>query len=156
MNLNKVIHIGRLTRDPELQYKEGRDGEAFAVCNIGLAINRPKFNKDADDVADFFDWSATGRTAENIANYFKSGDEILLEGSAQYRTWETDEGYKRSKVDFKAYRFEFGQKSKKNQEQQSQNGTAQAQDGGQASVNTGGNNLDAEDFDDPAFDDIPF
>lgn len=85
--LNRVILIGRLTRDPELRYTPN----GTAVCNFSLAINR-KFNRDETDFIDIVVWRGL---AENCANYLGKGRLAAVEGRLQVRTYETQEGQKR-------------------------------------------------------------
>ncbi|PKM78730.1 MAG: single-stranded DNA-binding protein [Firmicutes bacterium HGW-Firmicutes-15] len=85
--LNRVILIGRLTRDPELKYTTN----GTAVATFTLAINR-KFNKDQTDFIDVVVWKGL---AENCANYLGKGRLAAVEGRLQVRTYETKEGQKR-------------------------------------------------------------
>jgi single-strand DNA-binding protein len=85
--LNRVILIGRLTRDPELRYTPN----GAAVCNFTLAINR-KFNKDETDFIDIVVWQ---KLAENCANYLGKGRLAAVEGRLQIRTYEAQDGQKR-------------------------------------------------------------
>ncbi|HEX3011880.1 MAG TPA: single-stranded DNA-binding protein [Syntrophomonadaceae bacterium] len=85
--LNRVILIGRLTRDPELRYTPS----GAAVCNFTLAVNR-KFNKDETDFIDIVVWQ---KLAENCANYLGKGRLAAVEGRLQIRTYETQDGQKR-------------------------------------------------------------
>ncbi len=85
--LNRVILIGRLTRDPELKYTPN----GTAVATFTLAINR-KFNKDETDFIDIVVWRGL---AENCANFLGKGRLAAVEGRLQVRTYETQEGSKR-------------------------------------------------------------
>jgi len=85
--LNRVILIGRLTRDPELKYTPN----GTAVATFTLAVNR-KFNKDETDFIDIVVWRGA---AENCANYLNKGGLAAVEGRLQIRTYETKEGQKR-------------------------------------------------------------
>lgn len=85
--LNRVILIGRLTRDPELKYTPS----GVAVCNFTLAVNR-KFNRDDTDFIDIVVWRGL---AENCANYLNKGRLAAVEGRLQIRSYETQEGQKR-------------------------------------------------------------
>jgi single-strand DNA-binding protein len=101
VSFNKTIQAGNLTRDPELRFTN----EGVPVCEFGLAVNRVR-SKDKDAV-DFFDVTAWRELGETIANYKKKGDPILIEGRLQYRTWEAQDGSKRSKVDVVADNVQF-------------------------------------------------
>ncbi|HCF70633.1 MAG TPA: single-stranded DNA-binding protein [Syntrophomonas sp.] len=85
--LNRVILIGRLTRDPELRYTPN----GAAVCKFTLAINR-KFNREETDFIDIVVWQ---KLAENCANYLGKGRLAAVEGRLQIRTYETQDGQKR-------------------------------------------------------------
>jgi single-strand DNA-binding protein len=98
---NKVILGGNLTRDPELRFTS----DGVPVVNFGLAVNDKRSKKE--DAVDFFDVTAWRELGETIANYKKKGDPILLEGKLQYRTWEAQDGSKRSKVDVVAHNVQF-------------------------------------------------
>jgi single-strand DNA-binding protein len=101
VSYNRVILAGNLTRDPELRFTN----DGVPVCSFGLAVNQRK--RGGEDVAHFFDVSAWRELGETIANYKKKGDPILLEGRLQYRTWEAQDGSKRSKVDIVADTVQF-------------------------------------------------
>ncbi|MDR1615926.1 MAG: single-stranded DNA-binding protein [Syntrophomonadaceae bacterium] len=85
--LNKIILIGRLTRDPELKYTPN----GVAVCSFTLAVDR-KYNKNDTDFIDIVVWRGL---AENCANYLHKGRLTAVDGRLQIRTYETQEGQKR-------------------------------------------------------------
>jgi single-strand DNA-binding protein len=96
-NVNKVILIGNLTRDPQLKYLPSQ----LAVAEFGLAVNR-KFKtsagEDREEVC-FVDCSAFGRTAEIINQYCQKGKQIYIDGRLKYDSWEDKQGGgKRSKL----------------------------------------------------------
>ncbi len=101
VSFNKVILAGNLTRDPELRFTTG----GIPVCDFGIAVNRVRSKEE--DAVDFFDVSAWRELGETVANYKKKGDPILVEGRLQYRTWEAQDGSKRSKVDVTAENIQF-------------------------------------------------
>ncbi|HEV2093267.1 MAG TPA: single-stranded DNA-binding protein [Rubrobacter sp.] len=100
VSFNRVILAGNLTRDPELRFTN----DGVPVCSFGLAVNRVRSKSEE---VDFFDISAWRELGETIANYKKKGDPILVEGRLQYRTWEAQDGSKRSKVDVTADNVQF-------------------------------------------------
>ncbi len=100
VSFNRVIVAGNLTRDPELRFTQG----GIPVCDFGIAVNRVR---SKNEEVDFFDVSAWRELGETIANYKKKGDPILVEGRLQYRTWEAQDGSKRSKVDITADNVQF-------------------------------------------------
>lgn len=85
--LNRIILIGRLTRDPELKYTTN----GTAVVNFTLAVNR-KFNRDETDFIDIVAWRGL---AENCANYLGKGRLAAVEGRLQIRSYEANDGTKR-------------------------------------------------------------
>jgi single-strand DNA-binding protein len=87
MNYNRVVLVGRLTRDPELRYTTN----GTAVASFTLAINR-RFNREETDFIDIVAWR---QQAEYCANYGSKGRLMLVEGRIQVRTYETQEGQKR-------------------------------------------------------------
>src|ERR687890_1035073 len=92
VSFNRVVLGGNLTRDPELRFTQA----GVPVCSFGIAVNRVR---SRNEEVDFFDISAWRELGETIATYKKKGDPILVEGRLQYRTWEAQDGSKRSKVD---------------------------------------------------------
>jgi single-strand DNA-binding protein len=101
--LNRVILIGRLTRDPELKYTPS----GTAVTTFTLAINR-KFNKEQTDFIDIVVWR---QSAEFCANYGSKGRLAAVEGRLQVRTYETKEGQKRKVAEVVADDVRFLDKS---------------------------------------------
>jgi single-strand DNA-binding protein len=136
VSFNKVIIAGNLTRDPELRFTNG----GIPVCSFGMAVNRVRSKTEE---VDFFDVSAWRELGETIANYKKKGDPILVEGRLQYRTWEAQDGSKRSKVDVVADNVQFLGRAGDGADGGGQGGQRQ---GRQDDVN-----ISEEDF-----DDIPF
>lgn len=102
--LNQVVVMGNLTRDPEMRYS----GDT-AICKFGIALNEVWGGRDnRQEKTHFFDVVAFGRTAENLNEFFRKGDQIVVIGSLQYDSWEDrDSGNKRSKVEIKCFSFEF-------------------------------------------------
>ncbi len=100
VNFNRVMLAGNLVRDPELRFTSS----GIPVCSFSIAVNRVR---SKDDAADFFNVSAWRELGETIATHKKKGDPILLEGRLQYRTWEAEDGTKRSTVDVVADNVQF-------------------------------------------------
>src|SRR3954468_7808104 len=100
VSFNRVVLAGNLTRDPELRIT--RDG--VPVSSFSIAVNRVRSKSEA---VDFFNVSAWRELGETVANYKKKGDPVLVEGRLQYRTWEAQDGAKRSAVDVVADRVQF-------------------------------------------------
>ncbi len=84
--MNKVVLMGRLTRDPELRFTNTSN---TALCRFTLAVNR-KFSKTNE--ADFINVVAWRKTAEFCGNYFKKGQQVAVVGSIQTRSWDDNEG----------------------------------------------------------------
>ena len=96
-NLNKVMLIGNITRDPELKYTP----KGTAVTDIGLAVNRTfsAENGDKREETTFIDVTLWGRTAEVVNQYCKKGSPLFIEGRLQLDSWDDKQtGQKRSKL----------------------------------------------------------
>lgn len=104
-NLNKVMLMGNLTRDPELRHTPNNN----AVCNVGLAVNRQWRSKEGEQQEEttFVDCEAWGRTAEIINQYLKKGRPIYVEGRLRLDQWQDKEGGNRSKLKVVIDNFQF-------------------------------------------------
>ncbi|HRP70151.1 MAG TPA: single-stranded DNA-binding protein, partial [Turneriella sp.] len=105
-DINRVILIGRLTRDPEL--KSTNSGNYF--CRFSLASNRNIYNKQTGESRDevgFFDCVAWGKSAESIHKYLQKGRRICVDGSLRWSSWEGQDGKKQSKVEIHIETFQF-------------------------------------------------
>jgi len=93
-SLNKIFLLGNLTRDPELRYTPS----GTAVSTFGLAVNRRYGQGDErkEEVC-FIDIVAFGRQAEITGEYLRKGRMALIEGRLRWRSWESQDGQKRSK-----------------------------------------------------------
>lgn len=94
--MNKVILMGRLTRDPEVRYSNS--AEPVAVVRYSLAVNR-KFKRDGQQEADFINMVAFGQKGEFAEKYFKKGQMIAVVGSLQVRNWDDKDGNKRTTME---------------------------------------------------------
>ncbi len=94
-NFNRVILVGRLTRDVELRYI----ASGMAVTDIGLAISDKRKNQSGEWIEEttFVDVTLWGRTAEVTSEYLSKGSPVLIEGRLKLETWEKD-GKKNSKL----------------------------------------------------------
>jgi single-strand DNA-binding protein len=91
---NRVIIVGRLTRDPELRYIPS----GTAVCEVGVAVNeKVKRGGEYVEAPVFVDCTLWSKTAEVAAQYLHKGSSVLIEGRLQLDQWEKD-GEKRSKL----------------------------------------------------------
>ena len=95
-NLNKVLLMGNLTRDPELRYLQS----GSAVCDFGIATNRRWRSQSGEQKEEvcFVDVTFFGRTAEVISEFMKKGRPIFVEGRLKLDSWTDREGNKRSKL----------------------------------------------------------
>jgi single-strand DNA-binding protein len=104
-NLNKVMLIGRLTRDPETKHTPS----GSSVTTFGLAINRSYKRKDSDEKVEettFVDVEAWGQGGEIFARYMKKGRQAYVEGRLKLDSWEKD-GQKRTKLLVVMEEFQF-------------------------------------------------
>lgn len=105
-DINKVILVGRLTRDPEMR----ATNSGTMIARFSLASNRIIFRKDtgtSDNEAGFFDCVAFGKTAETIGKYLKKGKRVGIDGSLRWSSWENQEGKKQSRVEIMVESFQF-------------------------------------------------
>ena len=105
-NLNKVMLMGNLTRDPEIKYTP----KGTAIAHFGLAVNRNYSTESGEkrEEVTFIDIEAWGRTAEVIGEYFKKGRPIFVEGRLKLDSWDDKQtGLKKSKLKVVADSFEF-------------------------------------------------
>ena len=138
--LNKILIMGRLTRDPELR----RTNSGTAVTSFTLAVDRDFKNAYGTKETDFVDCVAWRSTAEFAAKYFTKGRMAIVEGKLQIRDWQDKDGNKRRNAEVIADNLYFG-------DSRSDNGGHQA---AKAPVS-----VDAEDFDeveDDMDDSLPF
>ena len=102
--MNKVILVGRLTKDPELRATQS----GTAVISFSVACDR-RFAKEGERSADFINCVGWGKTAEFISRYFAKGMRIALSGRIETRSWEDDKGNKRYATEVVAEEVEFAQ-----------------------------------------------
>jgi single-strand DNA-binding protein len=93
---NTVTVVGNVTRDPELRFTPG----GMAVASFGVAWNRRK--QDGEEEVSFFDVTCFRDLAENVAESVTKGTRVIIYGTLQQRSWETQDGDKRSKVEILA------------------------------------------------------
>lgn len=114
--MNKVILMGRLTRDPEVRYNGDK-----AVARFSLAVDR-RYKQDGQPTADFPSCVAFGKTAEFIEKYTRQGVKIALEGRIQTGSYTNKDGVKVYTTDVIADQVEFAESKKIEQPQESGNG----------------------------------
>jgi single-strand DNA-binding protein len=102
-DLNSVVIVGRLTRDPELKAV----GQT-SVCNLGIANNySTKVNEVWEDRPNFFDVQVWGRRGEVCAEHLTKGRQVVIKGQLRWRSWEAQDGTKRSAVSINADEVQF-------------------------------------------------
>ncbi len=104
-NYNRVMLMGNLTKDPELKYIQS----GAAVVNLRMAINRNYTTKSGEERKEvcYVGVVVWQKQAENCAKYLSKGRPIFVEGRLQTRSWETDDGQKRSVLEVVADRVQF-------------------------------------------------
>lgn len=108
--MNKVILIGRLTKDPDLNFAAGT---GTGVCRFSLAVTRP-FKKDETD---FINCIAFGKTGETMAQYLTKGRQVAITGRIQTGSYDAKDGTKRYTTDIVVESFEFIGSNKNNDSQ---------------------------------------
>lgn len=93
--VNRVVLIGRLTRDPELRTTT----TGKSVCDFSIAVNKKIKPQDGSSDADFFRVTAWGSTAEYVANYLHKGRMVAVDGRLQSRKYTTSDGQNREVVE---------------------------------------------------------
>lgn len=104
-SLNKAFLLGNLTRDPELRYVPS----GAPVATFGLAVNRRFVTQQGEkkDEVCFVRIVIFGKQAESCSQYLSKGRLVFVEGRLQYRSWEQQDGQKRSSLDVVAERVQF-------------------------------------------------
>ena len=143
--MNKVILMGRLTRDPEVRYTQTNN---TLVASFSLAVNR-RFTREGDaKTADFINIVAWGKTGEFCSKYFKKGQQVAVIGRIQTRTWEDQQGQKRYTTEVIAEETYFADSRR------------DSQGAGNFENTFGGDNMassgDTSDFEVSSGDDLPF
>lgn len=101
--MNKVILIGRLTRDPELRYTS----TGKAVCDFTLAVDRPFSGMSGEKEADFINIVVWNKPAENVAKYMAKGRQCAVEGRLQIRSYDGNDGQRKYRTEVIANSVEF-------------------------------------------------
>ena len=138
-DLNRVILIGRLTRDPELRYTPS----GTAVASFSIANNRTyAVAGEKKEQVSYFDCIAWSKLGEIITEYCKKGQRIAVEGRLQQRRWEDQENNKKSKIELVIENFQF------------LTGKGAGDESSQSQGNT--SNDSSSDYSSAGFDDNPF
>ncbi|HEV8339266.1 MAG TPA: single-stranded DNA-binding protein [bacterium] len=101
--LNRIILIGRLTRDPELRYVPSGQ----PVASFSLAVDRPFTNQAGERETDFIDVVAWRKLADQVSQHLSKGRLVAVEGRLQIRNWETQDGQKRKAAEVVADAVRF-------------------------------------------------
>lgn len=111
--MNKVILMGRLTRDPEVRYSQG--AEPMAIARYSLAVNR-RFKRQGEQDTDFIPCVAFGKQGEFAEKYLSKGRMIAVSGRLQVRNWEDNNGNKRTTIEVVVEEHYFAESKKGNNE----------------------------------------
>lgn len=106
--LNRIVLMGRLTRDPELR----RTGSGTAVSSFSIAVDRDFKGQSGEKGTDFIDIVAWRSTAEFVSKYFSKGRMAVVEGRLQIRAWKDKDGNNRRSAEVVADNVYFGDSSK--------------------------------------------
>jgi single-strand DNA-binding protein len=144
-NINRVVLVGNLTRDPELRHTPS----GMAVCSLRIAVNTRR--KDATsgewtEKPNYFDITVWGNQGENCAQYLAKGRPVGIDGRLEWREWDAQDGTKRQAVEVIADTVQF---------LGSREGGGGSSDGGNEFVKTGAAGDSDADFK-GTDDDIPF
>src|SRR4051812_3826192 len=149
-NINRVILIGNLTRDPELRHTPS----GTAVCSLRLAVNSRRKDQTGlwVEKPNYFDVTVWGQQGENCAQYLATGRPVGVDGRLEWREWDAPDGQKRQAVEIIADSVQF------------LGGRGDGDGGGGGGFGGGGNQYvpasasssPADDFAPTADDDIPF
>lgn len=95
--MNKFQFMGRLTRDPESRVTPNTNTQ---VTTFSIAVNRRFADANGERKADFFNLTAFGKLAEFCSKYYRKGQQVLVEGRIQNRSWDDQNGQKRYATDY--------------------------------------------------------
>nr|DAH56517.1 MAG TPA: Single strand binding protein [Caudoviricetes sp.] len=128
--LNRIIAMGRMTRDPELR----RTNSGTAVASFTVAVDRDFKSQSGEKETDFIDVVAWRNTAEFVSKYFSKGRMAVVEGRLQLRDWTDKEGNKRRTAEIVADSVYFGDSKKDNEsapaQSEPQGGFSEVEDDG--------------------------
>ncbi|TSB47524.1 single-stranded DNA-binding protein [Alkalicoccobacillus porphyridii] len=160
--LNRVVLVGRLTKDPELRYTPN----GVAVANFTLAVNRPFSNQQGDREADFINCVVWRKPAENVANFLNKGSLAGVDGRVQTRSYDNNEGRRVFVTEIVADSVQFLEPRNSQNNQSSGNQNANYNQGGGNDYNQNSNRQQGGYNDDPfandgkpidiSDDDLPF
>lgn len=136
--MNKVILLGRLTKDVDVKYTQTTN---IMIASFSLAVNRRFIKQGEERQADFFNVTAFGKTGEFCSKYFSKGQQVAIIGRLQTRNWQDDQGQKHYATDVIAEEVYFADSKR----QQNENNMTELQ-----------NHLDNAGVEFNTSDDLPF
>ena len=139
-NINRVVLVGNLTRDPELRTTPS----GTSVCKLRIAVNtrqKDSATQQWTDKPNYFDVTVWGNQGESCAQYLSKGRPVGVDGRLDWREWEAQDGSKRQAVEIIAESVQF---------------LGGRQDGGEAQFVPANAKAETADFQPAADDDIPF
>jgi single-strand DNA-binding protein len=144
-NINRVVLVGNLTKDPELRHTPG----GTPVCSLRIAVNSRRRDESGNwvDKPNYFDVSVFGNQAESCSQYLSKGRPVGIDGRLDWREWDAQDGTKRQAVQIIAESVQF---------LGSREGGGGGDFGGNQFVPAGAASESAADFPSTADDDIPF
>lgn len=104
-NINRVVLVGNLTKDPELRHTPS----GTAVCSLRLAVNTTRKDESGQwvDKPNYFDITVWGQQGETCAQYLAKGRPVAIDGRLEWREWEAQDGSKRQAVEVVADSVQF-------------------------------------------------
>ena len=144
-NINRVVLVGNLTRDPELRHTPGDT----PVCSLRIAVNSRRKDESGQwvDKPNYFSISVFGNQAESCTQYLSKGRPVAIDGRLEWREWQAQDGAKRESVEVVADSVQFlGSRGE----------GAGGGDGANQFVPAGAGSESSADFPAAADDDIPF
>jgi len=104
-SINRVVLVGRLTRDPELRALPS----GASVCSLRIACNSSRRDAEGDftERPNFFDVSVYGASGESVGHYMRKGSRVAIDGRLEWREWETADQQKRQAVSIVADTVQF-------------------------------------------------
>ena len=142
--INRVVLVGRLTRDPELRYTQG----GAAVANFTVAVNRTFKNAQGEREADFINCIIWRKAAENFANFANKGSLVGIEGRIQTSSYENQQGQRVYTTDVNVDNFSLLD-SRAESEQRKSNNNSNQSSGQYANSNNKQSNNNSSNNDDP-------
>ena len=142
--MNKVILMGRLTRDPDIRYTQGEN--SMAVARFSLAVDRRRTGADGQREADFINCVTFGKNAEFAERYLHQGTKIVLTGRIQTGSYTNKDGNKVYTTDVVGEDIEFAESKAASENRQSGNNFSSGNSYGSGSSSYGGGQSRQDDY----------